>query len=634
MARLLDISDRIGFLHPAEDAHRLGIASMERLLEECGLAAIRAGQELNEVVGKAPRPTQARALGDWIRGNGITALGFGDWLEPEDGLALFSAFMDALEASHSLVSDGGTVKTLLFAGLPETCDLVRKRFPLVAGLFRGDESPAETLDILGLPRYLLPERAAKGAAYDDARMAFGRDLVRRGEYFSVEPVDRSGYRRFGSRGDSVAARVAHGIARGLPPLIRAQVGPYLPDRKEAVSLFLDWTSRLARSGLLDVLSIETSRLSQSEFGRDWEGMADGGGVPIDSPLEFAEAWRAARPMLVRSSAGTGGVEPMARMLEESIDIAWHSLPLWWSCRIDGRGPDPAQVGLRRQLEALEFIAATEKPLEPDVPQHFASRGGDDLTYVLSSLVAAKAAKAAGIQKLILQIALNTPRSTRGIEDLAKARALLHLARELEDSDFKVYLQPRGGLDRFSRDGEKARAELAAVTALMDDIEPNDASSPQIIHVVSYSEGFDPADPDTVDESVRIARQALVEYRALREAGEIEDMSSNHLVLLRASELLRDARAAIKAIEASIARPYSAEGLYEIMASGFFATPDLAECREEFSEAVKWRTRSFDGAVVVVDEKGAPIAAEDRIASAAETARSRASAGRRGPGRGE
>lgn len=57
------------------------------------------------------------------------------------------------------------------------------------------------------------------------------------------------------------------------------------------------------------------------------------------------------------------------------------------------------------------------------------RGGDDLTYVLSGLVAAKVAKAAGVRSLILQIMLNTRRQ-HGHYSLAKARALLHLVREL------------------------------------------------------------------------------------------------------------------------------------------------------------------------------------------------------------
>lgn len=626
MPRPLDASERIGFVYPGVDAHTLGINSVAELLADCGVETVFADQEINVAAVHSTEVASSRLLRDWIKGKGLAAIGFSYRLDPEEGLRLFSAFVDSLTLSRSLHTEGGSVRALFFAGLPRACDLVEEKFPKVTGVFRGDETPAETLDILGLPRYLLPERSAKGVVYDEARMAFGRELVRKGEYLSIPPIDRSGYRRFGEKGDGIAARVAHGVARGLPPVMRAHLGPYLPDRKEAVALFLDWTSRLARGGLLDVLSIGTSQRSQSDFGRDWEGMDDGGGVPINSPEEFAEVWRAARPMLVRSYAGTRDVEAMARTLEDNIDIAWHALSFWWFCQIDGRGPNTVRENLRQHLGALRYIAGTDKPFEPNIPHHFAFRGGDDLTYVLSGLVAAKTAKAAGIQKLLLQVMLNTPRSTWGIEDLAKARALLHLVRELEDSDFKVYLQPRGGLDYFSRDTEKAKAQLAAVTALMDDIEPGDASSPQIIHVVSYSEGSALADPDIVNDSIRITRHALAEYRALREAGSIVDMSSNPFVLARTYDLLRDARFAIGAIESTIKDPYGPEGLYEIMASGFFAVPGLTECREEFAEAVKWRTRSIDGAIVAIDEAGAAIPARDRIAAAAETAKFRAAAG--------
>jgi hypothetical protein len=223
--------------------------------------------------------------------------------------------------------------------------------------------------------------------------------------------------------------------------------------------------------------------------------------------------------------------------------------------------------------------------------------------------------------------LNTPKYTWGVDDLAKARALLHLTRELEDGDFKVYLQPRGGLDYFSRDPEKAKAQLAAVTALMDDIEPADPTSPQMIHVESYSEAYEVADPPVICESVKIVRQALSTYRALREAGNIEDMSSDPLVLRRTSVLLRDAKAAIAAIESSIRSPYSPEGLYEIMASGFFVVPALAECREEFAPALRWNTACVDGAIVAVDRDGSPVSPKERIGLAAETARSRASSGK-------
>jgi hypothetical protein len=608
MKRHLGIDDRVGLVRPAIDAHTRGIS------------VIAADAAVNEAVGRTDDSGSARIIRDWIRGNRITAVGFSYRLDPDEGLRYFSNFMETLDLVRANAADGGSLHSIFFAGLPRACDLVEERFPKVAAVFRGDETPAETLDMLGVPRSLLPERSAAGVAYDENRLAFGRDLIRRGDYLAVGPVDRSDCHHYGERGDSITRRVAHGVSRGLPPIMRAHVGPYLPHRKEAVSLFLDWTKRLADARLLDVLSIGTSQLSQSEFWSGWEGRDDGGGVPIATPEEFTEVWRAARPMLVRSYAGTRNVRAMAHMLEDSIDIAWHALSLWWFCQIDGRGPNTVRENLKQHIATLEYIGKTGKPFEPNVPHHFAFRGGDDLTYVLSGLVAAKTAKAAGVRKLILQVMLNTPKYTWGINDLAKARALLHLVRELEDGDFKVYLQPRGGLDYFSRDAEKAKAQLAAVTALMDDIEPGDDSSPQIIHVVSYSEGFALADPDIVNESIKITRHALSAYRALRASGGIEDMTSNRQVLSRTSSLIKDARMAIAAIESSIPSPYSAEGLYEILSSGFFAVPYLSECRDEFPEATHWKTKCVNGSIEVVDELGLPIAAKDRIAIAADTAR--------------
>jgi len=624
MAGQLRVGDRMALMRPSVDAHTLGISSIGRLLSDCGLDVVVAGADINDAVEHCPDGDSVRLIRDWLERNRISAIGISYRLDPDDALRIFSRFMNALRLVGAAKLGG--VREVYFAGLPRACDMVERFFPQVV-TFRGDETPAETLAKLGLPTELLPTSSARGVAYDEARLAFGRELVREGDYLSVRPIDRSGYHRFGQRGDSLAARVAHGVERGLPPLMRAHMGPYLPHRKEAVDMFFDWTRKLASSGYLDVLSIGTSQLSQSEFWRSWEGREDGGGVPIASAEEFEEAWRAARPMLVRSYAGTRDVEAMARMLESSIDTAWHALSLWWFSKLDGRGPNSVAENLREHIAALRFIAGTGKPYEPNVPHHFAFRGGDDLSYVLSGFVAAKAAKTWGVQKLVLQVMLNTPKFTWGLQDLSKARALLHLVRELEDGDFKVYLQPRGGLDHFSRDPDKAKAQLAAVTALMDDIEPGDATSPQIIHVVSYSEGFELADPATIDESVKITRHALSTYRELRSRGEVEDMSSNPIVLERTSELIREARAAVAAIESSIRSPYSPEGLYEILASGFFVLPGLSACADEFPEALRYGTACIDGAIVAVDAEGSAVPAKERIALAAENARSRGSSGK-------
>ena len=156
-----------------------------------------------------------------------------------------------------------------------------------------------------------------------------------------------------------------------------------------------------------------------------------------------------------------------------------------------RGPNTVRENLKQHTATLEYIARTGKPFEPNVPHHFAFRGADDLTYVLSGLVAAKAAKAAGVQKLILQVMLNTPKYTWGINDLAKARALLHLVRELEDSDFKVYLQPRGGLDLLFQGSGEGQGPARGRHRVDGRYRAGDDSSPQIIHSGQLFRGLRP-----------------------------------------------------------------------------------------------------------------------------------------------
>jgi hypothetical protein len=278
--------------------------------------------------------------------------------------------------------------------------------------------------------------------------------------------------------------------------------------------------------------------------------------------------------------------------------------------------------LQQHLETLRFIAESGKPFEPNIPHHFAFRGADDVSYVVSSVLAARTAKRLGVRALILQNMLNTPKATWGIQDLAKSRAVLTLARELEDERFRIILQPRAGLDYFSPDLERAKAQLAAVTALMDDIEPHNPNSPPIIHVVSYSEASHLADPPVVNESIQITIAALQEYRRLRAKGEVEDMAQHREVKARTQELLREARIVLKAIEESIPDPYSAEGLYRVFWAGFLPVPYLWEGREEFAHAVRWQTRVIRGSVKVVDEYGTPIAVEQRVRSAMEAARTK------------
>lgn len=612
MKYTLSRSDRFGLVRPAVDAHTLGISSIEQILRDCGFTTVVAGVGACEAFGSPQSPASMAAIARWLRENRVTVLGFSYRLDPDEGPAVFQRLVHQLKSRRLLAGQGGWIKALYFAGLPAACRIVKERVPEANGVFRGDETPVETLAILGINADVIPRELSEGIAYDEARLSFGKDLIGKGRHLAVKPVDRGGYEGFGTKTDTLVARIADGRKRRLPPVMRAHVGPYRPDRRAAVKLFLEWAGALAEAGLLDVLSIGTSQLTQSDFGGDWGDRPNGGGVPLNSPEEFASVWQASRPMLVRAYAGTRNIPAMAKTHEETINIAWHALSLWWFCRIDGRGPYSVRENLHQHVETLKYVAATGKPFEANVPHHFAFRGADDVTYVVSAVLAAKLAKSLGIRHFVLQNMLNTPKYTWGIQDLAKSRAMLRLVRELEDDSFHVILQPRGGLDYFSPDLDKAKAQLAAVTAMMDDIEPGDGLSPPVIHVVSYSEASHLADPSVVNESIQITRCALEEYRRLRRKGQIDDMARHAEVNVRTDALVAGAAAVLGHLEAMIPQPYTAEGLYRVFASGFLPVPYLWECRDEFRHAVDWRTRLLRGAVEVVDDQGRPMAVVDRI----------------------
>ncbi len=606
--------ERLGILKPSVDAHVLGITSVGGILEECGREVVYASEDVCRACDEPEDGGRFSLIAAWLRDGRISRLGFSYRLGNE-GAALLARLVRQLESRSLFTDQGGPIRALYYAGLPESCRRAHDQVPRLTATFDGDESPRETLDRLGLRSTAIPGESARALDYDADRLAFGQRIVREGSYLAEKPPVRGGYDGFGTETDTVTARLTHARRAGALPLYRAHMGEYLPDREEAVRRFLAWARELAGLGHLDVLSIGSSQLSQEMFGEDWGERPNGGGVPLATAAEMRTAWSAARPMLVRNYAGTRNLVAMARMNDETIHNAWQAQSIWWFCRLDNRGPYTLSENLGQQVAALRWVADAGKPFEPNVPHHFAFRGADDATYVVSGYVAARLAKTLGVRVLIAQNMLNTPKHTWGVQDLAKSRAMLRLLRELEDGSFTVLLQTRAGLDYLSADEQRAKAQLAAVTALMDDIEARDASSPQIIHVVSWTEATRFADPRVVTESVQICRRALSEYRRMRAKGEIDDMGSSAEVAMRTEELLVEARAVIDAIEKSIPEPWTPRGLELMFAAGFLPVPWLWECRADYPYATDWQTRVVRGGVRLVGSGGVPLSPAVRVARA-------------------
>lgn len=612
---------KYGFIKPSVDAHTLGINSAAELLRDCGYEVIFADDPVAKAIEGYRNETNRKIVVDWMNNNHINRLGISYRLDQTDAENMVGYILEEIKRSKLLKSQGGQIELVFFGGLPNACAKIEKEFMGLVKTFIGGETVRDTLLKMGVPDHRIPNDISEGCKYDDTLLRFGKDVIDSQHYLSYRPHKRPTYPEYGTDNDTLLKRLESRnreidlkYGNYFEPLVRAHVGPYSSNlsRMESIREFLSWAKSLAQSGYLDILSIGSSQLTQSNFGEDWEDRVNGGGVPVNSPEEFRLIWNSSRPLLIRTYAGTKNIPYLAQMYEETINICWHALSLWWFNKLDERGPNDLYTNLKQHMDTMDFIAKTNKPFESNVSHHFAFRGADDVTYIVSVYLAAKLAKKRGIKTFILQNMLNTPRMTWGIQDLAKSRAMLKLVKELEDENFKVLLQPRAGLDYFKPDLYEARIQLAGVSALMDDIDPHNELSPPMIHVVSYSEASHLATPEIINESIQITQYSLKKYREMRKHGKIEDMSVNSEVSARSAELFASSKKIVSAIESCVNNTYSADGFYKIFAAGFLPVPYLWKETDEFRYAKNWKTKPIKGSVKVVDDNGRILATDHLI----------------------
>ena len=603
--------DVFGFVKPMVDVHTMGIYTIANLLRDCGFKVVLAKDDVNEAIEKIQKVNNYGLFKKWLVDNHINRLGFSYRLDPQDGFKYFITMLNMLKDGNMLTEQGGPIKELSFAGLPDTCELVKQHTDGKVIVFPGNEPPVVSLKMYGVPEDALPDSLVNNSEYDKMRWDFAKKLIAAEGWKLEPPQDHYGYAECGKDDDSYMARLDYARRKHSLPIIRTHSGPYNSNRMEALKEYNSWCRDLASSKLLDVLSIGSSQLTQANFGEDWGDMPNGGGVPVNSELEYRVIKENASPMLVRTYSGTKDVPGLARIHERSLNISWHALSFWWFDELDGRGKNTLLENLREHFEAVRYIATTGKPVEPNVPHHFAFRGADDVTYIVSGFLAAKAIKKMGVRHMILQNMLNTPKYTWGVQDLAKGRVMLKLVRELEDENFKISLQTRAGLDYFAPDLEQAKVQLAAVTCMMDDIDPGNDDCPEIIHVVNYCEAVRLATPPVIKESIKITLCALHAWRLARQLGTVPDMRYDPDVQNRYDALLYDSREAIRLLEKSIPNLYTPEGFYKVFKEGFLAVPYLMDQNRKYPKATMWKTAIKNGGISVVDDEGKIISTEDR-----------------------
>ncbi len=477
-------------------------------------------------------------------------------LTPEVGMRLLTELRDRLSAENLL--DG---RVFVFGGTPPMCRAA-ERLGWFDRCFDGLENPHAVWSYLG-----------------------GKEEL--GEC--------------GSLGDTQISRME---AKAPYPLLRHHFG--LPSLEETI----EGVSRIADSGVVDVISIAPDQNAQESFFRpeEMDPALDGaGGVPIRTADDLRRIYQASRrggSPLLRIYSGTRDLIRWAELATDTINNAWGAIPLCWYSALDGRSTRTPEEAIRENQEAMRWYGERGIPVEVNEAHHWSMRDAHDTIAVVMAYLAAYNAKRMGVMYYNAQYMFNTPPSTYGAMDLAKMLAKIELIESLHDERFITMRQVRAGLLHLSPRENIAKGQLSASTMLAMQLRPH------IIHVVGYCEGDHAATADDVIESCEIVHGVF--RNSLKG---MPDMTIDPVVRRRRDELLAEARLLLDAIESlggeddPLTDPVA---LARAIRTGILDAPHL---RGNPYAAGQLETRVIDGAVYAFDRTERRILSEsERLGS--------------------
>jgi methylmalonyl-CoA mutase cobalamin-binding subunit len=388
------------------------------------------------------------------------------------------------------------------------------------------------------------------------------------------------------------------------PLVRHHFG--LPSMKDTI----EGARRIAESGILDILSIAPDQNAQESFFRPEEmdsRLEGAGGVPLRSPDDLQAIYEATRTgsyPLLRCYSGTRDLVKWAEMLRNTINLAWGAVPLTWYSELDGRSKRTLRDAITENQQAIRWYAEHGIPVEVNESHQWALRRSGDVVELATAYLAAHNAKAHGVKDYVCQFMFDTPRGISPAMDIAKMLAKLELVESIKDGDFRVIRMVRSGLSSFASSANVAKGQLAAsVYAAM-------ALSPDIVHVVGYTEADHTSTSEEVIESCQIAHGAI--KKAL--LGGVSPHADPR-VMARKTSLLEETRYLLDAVKRlkrddSHDPLTSPETIAEAIKEGLLDASDLGGSGVARGRIV---TSIIDGASVAINPStGKPITEKERI----------------------
>ena len=177
MATETSTSDIFGFMKPLVDVHTMGIFTMANLLRDCGYKVFIAPDDVSQAIEDIHKLNNYSLVKRWILENQINRIGFSYRLDPKEGCDYFMSLYEHLKGDKMLKEAGGTIKDVIFAGLPDTCEMVSAKTYQKVMVFKGNETPVESLRMYGVPENLLPASLINDNPYDKMRWEFAEKLI-------------------------------------------------------------------------------------------------------------------------------------------------------------------------------------------------------------------------------------------------------------------------------------------------------------------------------------------------------------------------------------------------------------------------------------------------------------------------
>jgi len=395
------------------------------------------------------------------------------------------------------------------------------------------------------------------------------------------------------------------------PLLRHHYG------EPAYARTLAGVAALAERGVLDVISLGVDQNTQEHFFRPAEmdeRQHGAGGVPVRSAAQFRELYAASRRgnfPLLRSYSGTRDMVPMARLLLETIHLAWGAVPLTWYSRLDGRSAVPLREHIAEAQATMRLLAGAGTPVEMNESHHWSLRDAPDAVAVAMAFLAAYNARACGVRDYVAQYMFNTPPGSSFQMDLAKMLAKVELIEGLQregrdgEPGYRVFRETRTGLSSLPADLDVAKGHLASSVFLQM------ALRPHIVHVVAHVEADHAATADDVAEAAQIARGAIRNGLYGQ-----PNMTADPEVQARRAELVEEAWTILDAVRglapAGVSDPWADPGT--ITAAVNIGLIDAAQLRNNPEARGEVAVRIIGGACRSVDpDTGRPITERQRVA---------------------